>query len=231
MMAIEGLIINPIFPTTRMLQSGFLVHHLISSWLARADTSRVVIVGLEHTFGHYHGVAAARAGPNLLKLRQAGRVVFYEGLRLLPALLETEAGDEATLVRALHRDLGQLAAAGSLVVLDQVSVLRCLGLSAGSVYLVCHQLAVLLAGLQDTQLVIRMFEQQQPAPASPGLVPLVTRLASLHLSVSGLETGLSKDVSGVLNISTPESDTRTLHFKFVDKDVKIFARGTSSAVL
>ena len=54
-----------------MLQSGFLLHHLISSWLARADTSRVVIVGLEHTFGHYHGVAAARAGPNLLKLRQA----------------------------------------------------------------------------------------------------------------------------------------------------------------
>ena len=63
------------------------------------------------------------------------------------------------------------------------------------------------------------------------LLPLVTRLGSLHLGVSGLETGLSKDVSRVLEISTLDSDTKTLQFKLLDKVVRIFALGTSRAVL
>ena len=60
---------------------------------------------------------------------------------------------------------------------------------------------------------------------------MVTRLGSLYLGVSGLETGLSKDVSGVLEISTLDSDTKTLQFKLQDKDVRIFAPGMSKAVL
>ena len=63
-------------------------------------------------------------------------------------------------------------------------------------------------------------------------IPFVeARLSSSSHFNHGLETGESRDVSGVLLISTPDTDTKILQFKILDKDVKVFAPGTSSAVL
>ena len=59
-------------------KAGFVLHHFISRWLKTGQ--KVVIVGLEHSFGHYHSVGI-KLGYNLLKLRENGQVVFYEGLK------------------------------------------------------------------------------------------------------------------------------------------------------
>ena len=62
---------------TRPDQSAFLLHHFVHQQLAAGG--KVVLAGLEQTFGHFHSVAA-RQGLSLVKEREAGRLVFYEGL-------------------------------------------------------------------------------------------------------------------------------------------------------
>ena len=181
-------------------------------------------MGLEQSFGHYHGVAM-KMGTNLLKLRQSGRVVFYEGLKELPELLSSEP-DEVSLVKTLYEKMRCLVVEDTLVVVDQIFILSCLGLSQRSLYLLCHHLVAANLQLERTQTVLRLYH-----PDCEQLASLVRRLADLTMSVSGLQTGVSKDVSGLLSLHTRASTSQTLQFKITDKDVKMFAPGTSSAVL
>ena len=185
-----------------------------------------MIVGLENSFGHYHG-AGVKLGLNLLQLRQSDRVVFYDGLKNLPKLFEEDLEDEE-LVKTIFSDIKKSVRDNTLIIVDQVSILTSLGVGAKYVYLLCHYLSLLINSFNNSQLVIRMFDSSD---GQSQLVNLVSSLSSCHVSVRGLETGESRDVSGVLLISTPDTDTKILQFKILDKDVKVFAPGTSSAVL
>ena len=166
-----------------------------------------------------------KMGTNLLKLRQSGQVVFFEGMKLLAELMESDSA-EVSLVQNLYRQISGLLEEDCLLVVDQLFMLTCLGISDRSTYLLCHYLVSDTLKLERSEVVLRVFQ-----PESGELVSLVRRLGELHLSVTGLETGLSRDVSGVLSIQTLQGHTQTLHFKVLDKDVKVFAPGTSSAVL
>ena len=183
-----------------------------------------MIVGFEQSFGHYHGLSM-KMGTNLLKLRQSGQVVFYEGLKELSELLRSEL-EELSLVRTLYQKISGLLQEDSLLVVDQLFMLSCLGLSERSVYILCHHLVSANLQLARTQTVLRLYQ-----PECEQLASLVRRLGDLTLSVSGLQTGVSKEVSGLLSLHTRTGQSQTLQFKITDKDVKMFAPGTSSAVL
>lgn len=102
---------------------------MISDWIRRDPTNKVVIVGLEHTFGHYFGVAnSVKTGNNLLKLRQEGTVKFWDGLKIMPGLLEEEE-DEMVIVKRIYTDVVTLMEENALVIVDQISMLSCLGFS------------------------------------------------------------------------------------------------------
>ena len=181
-------------------------------------------MGLEQSFGHYHGVSM-KMGTNLLKLRQSGQVVFYEGLKDLSELLSSEP-DEVSLVRTLYQKISCLLEADSLLVVDQMFMLSCLGLSERSLYMLAHHLVSANLQLERTQTVLRLYQ-----PDCEQLASLVRRLGDLNMSVSGLQTGVSKEVSGLLSLHTRTGSSQTLQFKITEKDVKMFAPGTSSAVL
>ena len=101
----------------------------MSDWIRKDPANKVVIVGLEHTFGHYFGVAnSVKTGNNLLKLREAGTVKFWDGLKILPQLLEEEEEDEMGLVKRIYSDILTLVEENTLVMVDQISMLSCLGL-------------------------------------------------------------------------------------------------------
>ena len=101
----------------------------MSDWIRKDPTNKVVIVGLEHTFGHFFGVAnSVKTGINLLKLRQAGTVKFWDGLKILPGFLEEEE-EEMDLVKRIYSDIVTLVEENTLVMVDQISMLSCLGLS------------------------------------------------------------------------------------------------------
>ena len=48
-------------------KAGFVLHHFISRWLKSGH--KVVIVGLEHSFGHYHSVGI-KLGYNLRRFEE-----------------------------------------------------------------------------------------------------------------------------------------------------------------
>ena len=100
----------------------------MSEWIRRDPANKVVIVGLEHTFGHYFGVAnSVKTGNNLLKLRQSGTLKFWDGLKILLGLLEEEE-DEMVMVKRIYSDVMTLVEENTLVIVDQISMLSCLGL-------------------------------------------------------------------------------------------------------
>ena len=104
----------------------------MSSWLKKGKENKLVIVGFEQSFGHYHGVSM-KLGVNLLKLRQSGQVVFYDGLKQIPSLLEQNL-EELKFVNSLYEDIAKLVTENTLIVIDQVAILSSLGLSVRSTY-------------------------------------------------------------------------------------------------
>eukprot|EP00090_Calanus_glacialis_P015899 TRINITY_DN25013_c0_g1_i1.p1 TRINITY_DN25013_c0_g1~~TRINITY_DN25013_c0_g1_i1.p1 ORF type:complete len:244 (-),score=84.27 TRINITY_DN25013_c0_g1_i1:67-798(-) len=217
-------------------KAGFVLHHFISRWLKNGH--KVVIVGLEHSFGHYHSVGI-KLGYNLLKLREKGQVVFYEGLK---KILDSSLADSSTFqvddtglssLKPLYLEISSLITDNTLVILDQVSILTCLGFTTPSIYAFCHYLMSMMASMDTCQLVMRL---DQAGGRSVQLVRLLQQLSRLNLTVAGLQTGQSRDVSGVLTMQDRGAEgqkggQRTFQFRVEDKNVKIFAPGTSSAVL
>ena len=74
--------------------------------------------GIEHSFGHYHGVAM-KLGLNLLKLKQSGRVMFYEGLKKIPELLE-DTDDDLEIMKKIYDEVVKMVGDNTLVIVDQV---------------------------------------------------------------------------------------------------------------
>ena len=57
---------------------GFLLHHFIADSV-KSD-SDLVVVGLDQTLGHYHGVGL-KLGVDLIKRQKLGRLVFVDLLK------------------------------------------------------------------------------------------------------------------------------------------------------
>ena len=74
--------------------------------------------GIEQSFGHYHGVAL-KLGLNLLKLKQSGRVMFYEGLKKIPDLLE-DTDDDLGIMKKIYDEVVKMVGDNTLVIVDQV---------------------------------------------------------------------------------------------------------------
>ena len=84
--------------------------------------------------------------------------------------------------------------------------------------------------LNTCQLVLRV---DMVGEETVQLVRLLQQLGELNLSVAGLVTGQSRDVTGVITMQDRKERgvNRTFQLRVEDKNVKIFAPGTSSAVL
>merc|ERR1711874_537152 len=191
--------------------------------------------------GHYHSVGM-KLGNNLVKLQEQGRLIFYEGLKKLLAssmssdtsfnFIREETGSTTDDLKPLYDDLKELIAAHrpSVVVLDNVSVLLHLGASVTDVH---HFLLQLLRQVADTaDLVIKV---ESCDDRGTRLSNLLYHVSSLNVSVSSLKTGQSRDVSGCFRVEEMERcgdfSCRDFQFWVEDRNVKVFAPGTSAAVL
>ena len=58
--------------------ASFLLHHFTS--LASKSNSNILIIALEQTIGHFHGVGM-KLGYDLLKLQKKGQVIFFDALK------------------------------------------------------------------------------------------------------------------------------------------------------
>jgi len=208
-------------------RSGFLNHHFISYGISRQ--MKVVLVGLDQTFGHYHSVGM-KLGYNLHKLREEGSVVFVDGTKMiLPSVLgvETIFSPERGL-EEFFLAVSKLLSDNCILIIDNISVLSALGFSS-------RELLMLMSKLTDQveRLAGQMLCTVSGEPDS--FTNSLHRRSAITFTVQDLSTGKSRDVSGHLNIKRRvelgEFEAQDFHFRIEEKNVRIFPPGTSSAVL
>merc|ERR1712058_199966 len=132
------------------------------------------------------------------------------------------------IMKKIYNEVVKMVGDYTLVIVDQVTILSIMGFSVTSVYGLCHYLTSLIDKQTSSQLIIRMFED---AESRNPIVHLVSRASILNIYVEGLSTGLSRDVSGTIRLKCQNSQDKSLQFKLLEKDVKVFALGTSQNVL
>ena len=111
---------------------------------------RVYLLGLEQSFGHYHSVGL-KLGLNLLKAREQGTLVFYEGLKKMLELSAipspsplSSASPGVSSLQGLYREVLAGLGESRLLLLDNLSLLSCLGHSVQAVAAFIHHLRLAL---------------------------------------------------------------------------------------
>jgi len=226
--------------------ASFAIHHFISQKLKRKN--KVLLVGLDQSLGHYHAVAT-KLGHNLIKLQDQKEFIFYEGLK---TLLETSLGkctafdfinEDFTMdsLKPFYQHIKNIflqmmgdGTRGCCIVIDNLTVLLSLGASVESLEYLVSQFLRLVKGSGGS--VVLKLDNWEGDSDSARLANLIHRLSAVNVSVKGLKTGQSRDVSGCLRIEVLQMDrgdfcTRDYQFWVEDRNVKVFAPGTSAAVL
>merc|ERR1712032_1092619 len=131
----------------------------------------------------------------------------------------------------LYKEVVAASASCQMVVIDNLSILHCLGHTpaAAAVFAFLHNLRLHLKAL-GIALVVRLTQ----LPSHSGWVKmskLATLRAGLTIQVEPLVTGQSREVSGSLLVRESEGVEREFHFQVEDRGVKVFPPGTSRAVL
>ena len=135
-------------------------HHFISKAVKKGQ--KILLVGLEQSFGHFHSVGL-KLGFNLHKLREQKSILFYEGLK---RVLELELNSSGPLsyvensnnlnsLEELYKEVVAAASSSQIVVVDNLSILHCLGHTPAAVFAFLHNLRLHLKPL-GVALVVRL---------------------------------------------------------------------------
>ena len=174
---------------------AFVIHHFISRAVKKGQ--KLLLVGLEQSFGHFHSVGL-KLGFNLHKLREQKSVLFYEGLKRAMELGLSSSGplsgvgdlDSLDSLKQVHKEVVAASASCQMVVVDNISILHCLGHTPAAVFAFLHNLRLDLQTL-GIPLVVRLTQ----LPSHPGWVKmtkLATLRAGLTIQVEALATGQSR---------------------------------------
>merc|ERR1719234_2589412 len=112
---------------------AFVIHHFISRAIKKGQ--KLLLVGLEQSFGHFHSVGL-KLGFNLLKLREQKSVLFYEGLKRALELGLSCSGPLSGAGGDLDRNLEDNNSLEELYkeVVDNLSILHCLGHTPAAIF-------------------------------------------------------------------------------------------------
>lgn len=251
----------------RQSDASFLIHHFLSLYL-RARC-KVLFLGLVQSFNHYSAVSQ-RLGVSLAQAKEKGQLVFLEGLKESLSVLipqETNTGsqvmdflrDPAVGLKSLFEFVrSSVSSSGSraegpdgaeewgppVLLVDDLSVLLSLGVSAGAVLDFSHYCrATVCSQLQGNVVILTRCDGEEEEDdgddeGSERLLKGLTHQCSLTLHVQGLPTGFCRDIHGQLEVCWRRrqgdgqcSQKKLFQFKVHDKGASFFARGTSSAVL
>ena len=175
---------------------AFVIHHFISNAVKKGQ--KMLLVGLEQSFGHFHSVGL-KLGFNLHKLREQKSIFFYEGLKRVLELglnssgpLSAGGGNSNNLnsLEELYKEVVAAASSSQIVVVDNLSILHCLGHSPAAVFAFLHNLRLHLKPL-GVALVVRLTNLASD-PAWVKTTKLATLRAGLTIEVEPLVTGQSR---------------------------------------
>eukprot|EP00088_Acartia_fossae_P019373 TRINITY_DN21306_c0_g1_i1.p1 TRINITY_DN21306_c0_g1~~TRINITY_DN21306_c0_g1_i1.p1 ORF type:complete len:238 (-),score=22.97 TRINITY_DN21306_c0_g1_i1:200-913(-) len=211
-------------------RTGFLLHHFIGQGIK--NDKKVVVMGFENSFGHYHSVAS-KLGLNLIKAKESGSFQYIDGAaKILNSVLELSntLRPSSGLEELYNEIISVLTSPGTLLIIDNISILQCLGFSHRDINMFVQKLRNHTKSLEGLFVCCASSDAFSTEHAN-----YLSRISDLGLSVDDLSTGKSRDVSGHLTVNQRKEDgsqnVTGYHFRIEDRSVKIFPPGTSSAVL
>lgn len=246
--------------TERGTDGSFLLHHLVSTYLKAGNG--VCLVGLAQTFTHYRCIAT-KFSLNLEAEKKAGRLVFVDAMAATASeIVSGNSGGSSSVcfplgadelqqrqslkgfyeaIRAAMGELSDWKSKPTLLVVDDLSLLVCLGHSSFSVAVLAQYLQNLVCYSGDGLGAFAMLIHADPAAKDDEMESLQRQLAHrCHqlVYIDPLKTGYCRDVDGTIsvefkNLSTEkkERERTEMHFKLTDKGISVFPFGMSTAVL
>lgn len=209
--------------------SGFLIHHFISCFLKQSLP--VCSVSTSQTFTHYAQVGT-KIGVNLEKACIDGSIQHISLMsEFLQHYLEPSKGGWSAkhIYQSVKKEITKLmkSCTTALLVIDDISVLSSL-LPTSDVNHLLHYLHILSKSMEFSIVLVmpKLISEQ-----TSRVQVLATHYADTVLRVKPLQTGYSKDVHGQLEIIKGDCSIGVRQFKLSDKNLHLFAVGTSMAVL
>jgi len=210
-------------------RNGIFNHHFIGYGIK--TNKKVVIFGLDHSLGHYH-LVGMKLGINIMKAKESGSLHHIDGSTMIlnSALLQEKALRPELGLQQIYTDIVEHLCTGSILIIDNLSILTCLGFSDRQLNLFLKKLLAKVVDLGG-HLVCTVI----PSITSSEFKNYLARWADIGINVEDLRTGKSRDVSGHLSVCfrlcTGDQHRSEFQFRVEDKSVKIFPPGTSAAVL
>uniref|UniRef100_A0A668RPQ1 Elongator complex protein 6 n=1 Tax=Oreochromis aureus TaxID=47969 RepID=A0A668RPQ1_OREAU len=228
-----------ILVSDRQSDASFLIHHFLSFYLR----------------AHYSAISQ-RLGVSLTQAREKSQLIFLEGLKeslsiLIPQYCsnwhasrrEREKVPDVFSIRPFYRAWVEEWGPPVLLV-DDVSVLLSLGVSAGAVLDFSHYCRATVCSQLQGNIVtlVRCHGEEAEDDGSDGgsewLLKGLAHLCSLTLHVQGLPTGYCRDIHGQVEVcwrrrrgDGQHTQKKLFQYKVHNKGASFFAPGTSSAVL
>jgi len=205
--------------------SSFILHTLIQhkSKTLRSDVSGgpLVLLLMNQSYSHYSFVAAKSFGLNLKTLRDAGKLRVVDVVKNVDQYLD-KSSEEFDLKSLEENFMNQMTSFCTLII-DDLSVLSCLGLPAKEIY----KFVLKLRCLPDLCLVIQSSKplEEDCMEWSRALDCLISS-SDLYLCFQRLETGFSDRVDGSLDVHDLQTySSKTYHYKTAERNTKLFVPG------
>ena len=238
----ENLAHETIVISDKDIDGNFLLHHFLSHCIN--NNGKVCLLGFNQTLTHYTN-ASQKLGVNLQKFIDKNNFIFIDVLKLIFDGFICGDNDASSLFTDVNQPEFSLQPLLDLIMvnitddmpmmilLDDMCSLVNIGVPVQVIADFIHYCKTL------TLHKVLSFVFLTHLGEDPDYLLLQSWLkyyATIEIDVRSLKTGYSKEISGEMCIlrRTPKHSStilKRLHFKLLDKDVKFFAPGTSSAVL
>ncbi|KAG8227368.1 hypothetical protein J437_LFUL000376 [Ladona fulva] len=225
--------------------ANFVISALMSHFID--NKTAICLLSLHNTFGHYRNVGM-KFGKNLQKLKEEGSFKCIEMLKTIERSVSDRTTEIDFLFPGNQKDMPLknlfltikreaellLQTQKSVCILvDDLSDLFCLGYSSSQVLSFYQYCRSLIFDLKSCSLVVLCHSTDEDIE-SMLTVTGICHTSYLSVEVCGLNTGISGDVSGVINIGKrDEANSRirnTYHFKLEEKRIRVFPPGASPAL-
>ncbi|KAK3907833.1 Elongator complex protein 6 [Frankliniella fusca] len=203
-------------------------------------STAVLLLTCHHSAAHYRN-QSLKLGLNLTSLSQKG---LFEELDLMKIISESfstlkETSDEdlcrngtivvKSLFASMRTKLLKLKENFKSVclIIGNVNDLLTSGVSNTQLFIFINYLQGLLSEITNLSLVISTHVSDD-AESERLLGAFLKNASDFTVTVSALQTGLSKDVSGCLSVGGLSLSSGTYHYRLLDRQVKMFSPGASS---
>lgn len=215
-------------------EASFLLCHLING--ALRDGAAVRVFALDKPVSHYRHLCA-RCGANVRKAESDCALTFVDGAEMVLRALRSDYGLSAASgvlsIQSLFEELSSWPASvpgrPGLLVVDGLSALLALGCPMSEILLLVHNLDVW--SRRRGGLLVTLLSRDAEDEGLCRLAAGVATRADLSVSVRGLSSGHCAEVTGQLEVRRPGTAVLLRQFKAEDRNVRVFAAGTSRAVL